>query len=46
MIVDPVHENDYYDAYKSLEHSKNKYLAHPHFRFSSSPEERIMVFIC
>jgi len=42
MIVDPVHENDYYDAYKSLEHGKNKYLAH-HFRFSSSPQERIEV---
>jgi len=41
MIVDPVHENDYYDAYKSLEHKKNQYLAHHHFRFSHSPKERI-----
>ncbi|TNV84739.1 hypothetical protein FGO68_gene16544 [Halteria grandinella] len=40
MIMDPVHENDYYDAYKSLEHSKNRYLAHHHFRFAPSSMER------
>ena len=36
MIVDPIHENDSYDAYRSLEHGKNKYLAHHHFRYASS----------
>lgn len=36
MIEDPIHENDYYDAYKSLTHEKNKYIAHHHFRFTAS----------
>jgi hypothetical protein len=43
MIEKPIVENDYYDAYKSISHSKNKYLAHHSFRFSPSKEERIKV---
>lgn len=43
MIVDPIHENDSYDAYRSLEHGKNKYLAHHHFRYASSAQERLDV---
>jgi hypothetical protein len=41
MIEDPIHENDYYDAFKSLQHQKNKYIAHPHFRFMASTNERL-----
>jgi hypothetical protein len=41
MIEAPIIENDYYDAYKSITHSKNRYLAHHSFRFSPSKQERI-----
>lgn len=41
MLDKPIIENDYYDAYKSITHSKNRYLAHHSFRFSPSKEERI-----
>jgi hypothetical protein len=40
MIMDPIEEQDYYDAYRSLKHDKNKYLAHPHFRFAASSKEK------
>ncbi len=43
MIVNPVVENDYYDAFKSLEHGKNKYIAHGTFRFAPSPQEKLQV---
>lgn len=41
MIASPIVENDYYDALKSLQHSKNKNLAHHTFRFTHSKIERI-----
>lgn len=41
MLDKPIVENDYYDAYKSITHSKNRYLAHHSFRFSPSKHERI-----
>ena len=43
MIAQPVIENDYYDPLKSLQHSKNKNLAHHTFRFTHSQIERIEV---
>ncbi len=41
MLDRPIIENDHYDAYKSITHSKNRYLAHHTFRFSPSKQERI-----
>jgi hypothetical protein len=41
MIEEPIQENDYYDAYRSLSHSKNKHISHHHFRFTSSAQQRI-----
>ncbi len=43
MIEKPIIENDYYDPLKSLQHSKNKNLAHQNFRFTHSQIERIEV---
>lgn len=41
MIEEPIEHHDHYDAFNSLTHGKNKYLAHPHFRFAPSSCERI-----
>lgn len=38
-------EHDDYDAYRSLTHSKNKYLAHHTFRYTNSTQERIDVIL-
>lgn len=40
MLDKPIVEHDYYDAYKSITHSKNRYLAHHSFRFRPSKLER------
>ena len=41
MLDKPIIENDHYDAFKSISHGKNRYLAHHSFRFSPSKQERI-----
>jgi len=43
MIEKPIIENDFYDPLKSLQHSKNKNLAHQNFRYTHSQIERIEV---
>lgn len=43
MVANPVIENDYYDAERSLNDSKNTFLGNASFRFASTKRERMEV---